>query len=82
MISTMDAMLKWLMMDSLVDSATCWRRKSFLHVHVLACGMLARAGRLVVARFTFEKMLGYANHLKVCTARPLEIFHKRAPTRV
>jgi len=43
MISTMDEMLTSLMMDSLVDSATCWRRKSFLHVHVLACGMLGKS---------------------------------------
>ena len=36
---------------------------TFSHVHLLAGGVPHRAGRLEEARFMFEKMLTYANHL-------------------
>ena len=71
MISTMDAVLQSLTMDSLVyrydpDNPIddlIGEEGTFCMCTFWLVECLARAGRLVEARFIFEKMLGYANHL-------------------
>ena len=72
MIGTINRTMAELVSDSLVlslrDGQGCRRRadrqrRDLQHVHVLAGRGLTRAGRLDEARFIFEKMLTYANHL-------------------
>ena len=73
MISTIDAVLKDLTSDSLVyrydtdsaapDGITGEKEGSFSMCTFWLVEALTRAGRLDEARFIFERMLGYANHL-------------------
>jgi GH15 family glucan-1,4-alpha-glucosidase len=71
MLSTIDAILKDLTMDNLVyrydprkplDNLS-GEEGTFSMCTFWLVESLARAGRLQTARFIFEKMLGYANHL-------------------